>query len=162
MMATAARDVAPGERWAFHDHRTLAQVPPRGRLFQEALRRRPFWMLVACSLVNLTTWEQARQALREIMRRHTIRSLASADPSTLEDVLRPLGLWRIRSERLGKMARAWLQERPRTYNDVMKLPGCGKYAADSWAIFMEHRHDVRPTDGKLSWYLARAGGEVPA
>jgi hypothetical protein len=24
--ATAARDVAPGERWAFRDHRTMAEV----------------------------------------------------------------------------------------------------------------------------------------
>ncbi|KKK75781.1 hypothetical protein LCGC14_2870280 [marine sediment metagenome] len=33
------------------------------------------------------------------------------------------------------------------------LPGCGKYAADSWAIFMEGRLDVEPNDGKLNWYL---------
>ncbi len=142
-------------------------APPRGRLFQETLRRRPFWMLVACSLVNLTTWEQARPALREMMDRHTIRSLAEADPSTLHGVLRPLGLWHVRSERLVKMARAWLRERPKTYNDVMRFPGCGKYAADSWAIFREHRYDVEPKDGKLNWYLDRvrdagAGRALPA
>lgn len=118
-------------------------------------------MLAACSLVNLTTWEQARPALREVMWRHTIRSLAQADPSTLEEVLRPLGLWRIRSKRLVKMARAWLRERPKTYNDVMGFPGCGRYAADSWAIFMEHRYDIEPNDGKLNWFLeARAGNDA--
>jgi len=51
------------------------------------------------------------------------------------------------------MAKAWLQGRPTCYDDVLKFPGCGKYAADSWAIFVEGRTDVEPSDGKLNWYL---------
>lgn len=119
-------------------------------------------MLVACSLVNLTTWEQARPALREVMRRHTIRSLAEADPASLEDVLRPLGLWRTRAKRLPLMASAWLRRRPACAKDVYEMPGCGRYAADSWAIFLDGRTDVRPDDGKLTWYMERMDGEPHA
>jgi hypothetical protein len=35
------------------------------------------------------------------------------------------------------------------------MPGCGKYAADSWAVFVEGRTDVEPDDGKLNWYIDR-------
>lgn len=133
--------------------RRAADPPPRGRLFQESLRRRPFWMLVACSLVNLTTWEQARPAHRELMRRYTIRTLASAEPAELHELMRPLGLWRRRSAVLVSMANAWLLRRPRTHNDVGGLPGCGRYASDSWAIFVEGCTCVEPTDGKLNWYM---------
>ena len=132
---------------------TEADAPPSGRLFQQRLSRRPFWMLLACQLVNQTTWLQAGPAHRELMRWHTIRSLAAERPDTLHDLLRPLGLWRRRAIILPRMADAWLRRRPRTYDDVLALPGCGKYAADSWAIFVEGRTDVEPSDGKLNWYM---------
>lgn len=40
------------------------KAPPHGHLFQERLGRNPFWMTVACQLVNRTTWEQAEPAFR--------------------------------------------------------------------------------------------------
>lgn len=39
------------------------RAPRAGRLFQEDLLDEPFWVLVACSLVNFTTWDVARGAL---------------------------------------------------------------------------------------------------
>ncbi len=122
--------------------RTVASAPPGGRLFQETLRRRPFWMLLACQLVNLTTWCQAGPVHATLMRLHTIRSLAVERPGALHDLLRPLGLWRRRAIIVPRMADAWLRRRPGSYDDVLALPGCGRYAADSWAIFVEGRTDV--------------------
>lgn len=128
--------------------------PPRGRLFQETLRHSPFWMLVACQLVNLTTWEAARPAFGHLVVRYLAPTgLAVADPEDLQLPLRPLGLWRRRALTLPRFADAWLQAEVRTYDQVLRLPGCGRYAADSWGIFMEGRTDVRPADGKLRWYL---------
>jgi endonuclease III len=127
--------------------------PQDGELFQQRLMETPFWMLVACSLVNLTTWYQAKPALEAILERYgTPEALARAAPEDLHDVMRPLGLWRRRSVTLVKLAARWLELPPGRVN-IMKLPGCGQYAADSWAIFVEGRTDVDPTDGKLSWYL---------
>ena len=79
--------------------------------------------------------------------------LSEARAVDLHDCLRPLGLWRKRAITLPRLADAWLQGPPKTCKDVLKLPGCGKYAADSWAIFIEGRTDVEPNDGKLNWYL---------
>jgi len=131
------------------------RAPEAGRLFQEDLLDEPFWMLVACSLVNLTTWTAARPSLDWLRARYVVpRVLAAADPADLHDAMRPLGLWRRRSISLVRLAQAWVLRPPHTAQEVLKLPGCGRYAADSWAIFIEGlAPDVLPTDGKLQWYL---------
>ncbi len=90
-----------------------------------------------------------------LMRLHTIRSLATERPAALHGPLRPLGLWCRRAITIPRMADAWLRRRPRSYDDVLALPGCGRYAADSWAIFVQGRTDVWPSDGKLNWYMDR-------
>ncbi len=136
--------------------RTKIAAPPEDRLFQERLKHNPFWMLVACQLVNLTTWKQAAPVHRWLVATYLgPEGLARAQPNELERVLEPLGLFRRRAVSLVKFANAWLLCRPREYDDVMALPGCGKYAADSWAIFVEGNLDVEPRDGKLNWYLDR-------
>lgn len=117
-------------------------------------------MLVACILVNRCTWEVAEPVHRRLRVLFTIRSLAAIadDPDALRflaSVVRPLGFQNVRSRKIAALAAAWLRRRPRTAEDVLRLPGCGRYAADSWAIFVDGRTDVRPTDGKLNWHLAR-------
>lgn len=114
----------------------------------------PLWMLVACCLVNLTTWRAARPVHAALRQRYrTPRRLALARPGDLEPLLRPLGLWRRRARSLVTLAAAFLERPPRSAEDVLGLPGCGRYAADSWAIFVEGRRDLEPTDHYLSAYL---------
>lgn len=111
-------------------------------------------MLVACQLVNLTTWEVASSAFEWLRGRYVHPAvLAVARPSDLHEALRPLGLWRRRAITLVKFANAWLSSPPTDAKSVLKLPGCGRYASDTWAIFMDRRSDVQATDGKLLWYL---------
>ena len=135
--------------------------PKKGYLFQEELVRSPFWMMTACQLVNITTWDQGEPAFRWLRNNYTIRTLAKADPSELHEIMKPLGLWRRRSLSLTKFARSWTKNRPRTYNDILKMPGCGKYAADSWAIFVDGHTDVEPRDGKLTWYVEQMKEKGP-
>lgn len=131
-------------------------APPRGRLFQEELREQPFWMLAACLTVNRTSWEVAEGVLSRVRSLWPVPScLAMANLQTLGRVLRPLGLWRARARNLRDMARVYARSPPATREDVLRLPGCGPYAADSWAIFVEGRRDVSPTDGKLNWWMTR-------
>lgn len=129
-------------------------APKRGILFQEYLKAEPFWLLVACQLVNLTTFDQAEPALKWLMSRYDVYTLGCASEEDLHAVLKPLGLWRRRSRTLIAFAHRRRTMEPRTRQDVLKLPGCGKYAADSWAIFIENDYCVKPDDGKLNWYLA--------
>lgn len=143
--------------------------PPRGSLFQESLHPFPFWMLVACQLVNLTTWEQACPAFLFIAKlawfidgdyNSSVLRVSLADPEDLHEALRPLGMWRKRAEGLPRFAGQWLRQPPSTREDVLNMHGCGKYAADSWSIFVERRFDVSPQDGKLGWYLESLKGKI--
>lgn len=126
-------------------------------LFQEWLKDDPFWMLVACQLVNLTTWKAAKPVFEAIKVRYSIPELAVAPMEDIECLLKPLGLYRRRARSLTIMAHQWLSMsyRPVTRQDVLKLCGCGKYASDSWAIFIEKDYLVQPNDGALNWYLER-------
>ena len=138
-----------------------SQAPPDGVLFQEWLRGDPFWMLVACQLVNLTTWRQARPAFWRIrLGCYGLPSvLASRSEESLHDALRPLGLWRRRAKSLIRLAKSWCEEGPPgDAAAVLDRPGCGRYASDSWAIFVDGRTDVEPDDGKLNWYMERLHG----
>lgn len=127
------------------------------KLFQETWRRRPFWMLVGCVLVNRATWAKAEHAHKVIMEMWpTPRHLRDADPVDLANVVRPLGFQNRRTSSLINLAEHWCAKgRPFHVIEPGELPGCGKYAADSWAIFVIGRRDVTPTDKKLKEYMER-------
>lgn len=129
-------------------------------LFQEALAAEGdlgrFWMLVACCLANRTGWHaQAKAAFLLVRGRWpTPSELARSRVTELQAALRPLGLWRARCRSLRLLARAWHEgHRPACADDVYAFPGCGRYASDAWAIFVEGRTDVEVTDGWLLRYL---------
>lgn len=132
-------------------------APRDGLLFQERLRPHPFWMMVACSLVNLTTWEQAKPAFAALQTMYpTPDDLSRALEEDLHPFMRPLGLWRRRSLSIIKLAKMWAEQGPPADAlAVKKYPGLGQYASDSWAIFVDGRTDVLPNDGKLNWYMER-------
>lgn len=110
-------------------------------------------MLVACQLVNLTNWDKARHVFDELVRRWLdAAAMAAVGPDDVYPVVAGLGLGTRRSVNLVRMARSWV-ETPLDRVIVTSLPGCGRYAADSWAIFIEGRTDVKVTDGELHWFL---------
>jgi len=127
-------------------------------LFQEELFQEPFWMLAACQLVNRASWARARGVLDEVRRRWPGQTyLALADLWELTDAVRPLGFQRQRAINLVSMAQAWANcpDESRGRVDVLRLPGCGRYAADSWEIFVLGRRDVEVTDKRLRQFLDR-------
>ena len=131
------------------------------RLFQEDLWDRPFHMMIACCLVNRTRWKVAEPVFREVVSRWpTPSDLAGAPGRVLKQVLRPIGLGPSRTRSLRDIATAWIKDPPSTSEDVTRIPGLGRYAADSWAIFVDGRSDVTPSDSRLKTYLmmCRRGG----
>lgn len=131
-------------------------APDSGRLFQQELASDPFWMLVACILINRTHWRQVKPVLERL--RATCKDARGLVRAPIEDVLeavKPLGLHNRRASVLRRFALDWTDQAPRTGEDVMKMTGCGEYAAQSWMIFVEHRlpRMDRVTDNKLMWYV---------
>ena len=78
-------------------------------------------------------------------------SLAAADASALEAILRPLGLHRKRSVAVIAFSEAFLRGEWRAPEE---LPGIGRYASDAHRIFCEGRwRDAQPHDHALRWYV---------
>ena len=119
-------------------------------LLQEIYRDDPWKMLVGCVLLNRTTRRQVDGVRDELFEKWpTPEAMAAAELEELSSVLRPLGLHRRRAAALARLSSAWLAG----FDDVSELPGVGKYARDSWAVFQEGRTDVEPEDRALREYL---------
>ena len=111
-------------------------------LLQEKYADEPWKLLVCCILLNCTTRKQVDKMLDELFERfpNPIRMQASTDEE-LEEIIRPLGLWRRRTVILRKMSGMWWRiKRQYPYEDVpeeeiARLPGIGVYALDSYRIF---------------------------
>lgn len=128
---------------------------PRTRLFQETLASGPFWMLVACILVNRTKWAVALPVFQKLRRKYPdTYHLCRVPDGTLRAVLRPLGLQDRRSKSIRDLAKSWQQfmEDPDA-DGLLTLPGLGQYALDSYRIFVLREKDVRPGDKKLKEYV---------
>jgi endonuclease III len=107
-------------------------------------------MLVACVLLNRTRGSVAAPVLGRLLERYpTPGAMAAARPVDLARRLRRLGLHRQRARTLIALSSAWAAGE----RELERLPGVGRYAMDSWAIFQEGRTDVEPTDAVLRAYL---------
>ena len=127
-------------------------VWPSGRkkMIQEIFRDEPWKLLVGCILLNQTTGTQVKRVIWDLFQMHpTPESLAAADPGPIAELIRPLGFYNRRSRSLIRFAQSWLGQ----WSDPRELHGIGRYAHDSWLIFIEGRSDVEVTDKVLTRYL---------
>lgn len=116
------------------------------------IRGRPWRLLVVCVLCNRTRGEDAYSAALELFSRWpTVEAMAGADPGAIEPLIWHLGLHRQRSRSLVRLSQRYLEG---SWESVTELHGCGGYAADAWAIFVEGCTDVWPRDGHLNRYVA--------
>lgn len=123
-------------------------------LLQELLRDEPWKLLVACSMLNLTTNVQVKEIIWEFFRRWpTANACAVADPDEVRELIRPLGLYNRRTKSIIELSKAMSGG---FSGDVMDLPGVGKYASDSYRMFVEGYLVDDVTDAKLRLYLSWA------
>ena len=130
---------------------TIGFVPKRSphSLIQEDLHGQPFWLLVACCLLNLTRRQQAELVLRQLMHRWpSPQDMLEADDAELLSVLQPLGLSNRRLKTLKRMSAAALLG-----YELPNIPGVGEYARRSYDIFCRNELGLtEPHDGALSQY----------
>jgi A/G-specific adenine glycosylase len=96
--------------------------------------RDPWTVLVAALLLRKTTATQVEKTLPEFVRRFpSPKSLLSAQQEEIEEVLKPLGMQRVRARlflRLaGELVRKHGGEVPSSRDELESLPGVGSYAA---------------------------------
>lgn len=120
-------------------------------LLQEELRDDPWKLLVACILLNRTSHKQVRPIIWELFEAYPDASaMMRADATELAGRLKSLGLQNRRAQTLMRFSADYVRAGT---SDVGSLHGVGRYALDSYVMFV--LGDVAacsPTDKKLAMY----------
>ncbi|EEE69168.1 uncharacterized protein [Oryza sativa Japonica Group] len=136
--------------------------PPRSphKLLQEKYASDPWKVIVICMLLNLTQGKQVRRKVKGFFKRYPDAQTAfSADPEKMAKYLAPLGLQRVKVNRIQRFSKAYVEEE---WTYITELCGVGKYAADAYAIFCAGRAtEVVPADHKLVDYWKYVCFELP-
>ena len=107
-------------------------------------------MLVCCILLNQTTNQQVRKVLDPLFELiPDPESCVGADSTKIAEIIKPTGFYNIKANRMQKLSRKWIDG----FSHPTELPGVGKYAMESWDIFVNNRTDFTPSDKKLKMYL---------
>ena len=119
-------------------------------LLQEIYRDDGWKMLVCCMLVNLTNRIQVDTVRDKLFSKYpTPQDMMRAKHSDLVDIIKPLGLYNTRADRLIKMSEGYVKG----FKSVDELYGIGQYSKDSWEIFQNKNNNIKPTDKVLQEYL---------
>ncbi len=123
-------------------------------LLQEVYLNDPWKMLVCCMLLNLTNRKQVDTIREELFTKYpTPKDMMMAEHSDLVNIIKPLGLYNTRAQRLIKMSEGYVNG----FKSVDELYGVGQYAKDSWEIFQNNNLNVKPNDKVLQEYLRQEG-----
>ena len=108
-------------------------------------------MLICCLMLNLTSYKQGLPIIDGFFERWPdAKSASEASEEEMKEYLKSLGMYNKRAKTIIRMSQQFLEGFARTKD----LYGCGKYAADSDAIFYEGKwREVEPTDGALKRYM---------
>lgn len=124
------------------------------KLIQHDYLDDPWKMLVCCILLNQTTNQQVRKVLDPLFElMPNPETCVSVDPLKISEIIKPTGFYNIKASRIQKLSRKWIEG----FNDPRDLPGVGKYAMESWEIFVNKKTDFTPSDKKLKMYLDSLG-----
>jgi len=92
-----------------------------------------------------------KRVLPKLFKRYpTPEKLLAGRYKTLEAILAPCGLGKLKAKRIRGMSKDYLTW---DKNDASKLYGIGKYGSDSYEIFYKNNLNVKPTDKELIKYL---------
>jgi len=107
--------------------------------------------MVAVICLNQTYRKQVKEILPRLFSIWpTPQKMVRAPLNRLQRLIKPLGMWRVRSKRIKKMSREFLKWNGR---DAADLHGIGRYGSDSYRIFFKKQYDIKVTDKELKKYL---------
>ncbi len=120
------------------------------RLIQEDFIDSPWKMTVICILLNQTTNQQVRKVLPKLFELIPNPTIASTVvENKIYDIIKSTGFGNVKSKRIVQMSKKW----DSGFTRPDELPGVGKYALESWSIFVDGKTDFVPSDKKLKLYL---------
>ena len=121
-------------------------------IIQQEFQHDPWKMLIGCIMLNQTSNKNVRQVIYTFFERWpNPQSVINADPNEIREHIRPLGFYNRRTLTIQKFSREYIEK---TFNRASELHGIGKYADDSYEIFIRGNLNVNPTDKILRRFLA--------
>ena len=107
--------------------------------------------MVGLICLNQTYRKQVKEVLPKLFKRYpTPVAFIRGRQKTQENMLKPLGMWKVRAKRLRKMSIDFL-----TWNgeEASDLHGIGKYGSDSYKIFYKNEIPNDVQDKELKKYI---------
>lgn len=130
-------------------------TPPQSpfNLVQEILFHDPWKLLVATIFLNKTSGKMAIPVLWQFFEHYPTADVAQeADWEPMSEILKPLGLYKLRAKIIIRFSDEYLTKQ---WRYPIELHGIGKYGNDSYRIFcVDEWKDVTPKDHMLNKYHA--------
>ena len=107
--------------------------------------------MVAVMCLNLTYRKQVKEVLPKLFKRYPNPvAFIGGRQKTQENLLKPLGMWKVRTKRLRNMSVEFLSWDGKEASD---LHGIGKYGSDSYQIFFMNNIPANVQDKELRKYI---------
>lgn len=108
--------------------------------------------MVGVICLNQTYRKQVKEVLPKLFKKYpNPKAFLKGRQTTQENMLKPLGMWSVRTKRLRKMSEQFLTW---DYKEASDLYGIGKYGSDSYKIFYKNEIPDDVQDKELKNYIA--------
>lgn len=128
--------------------------PMKDHLMVQQQLKAPFkkWKhMVAVMCLNLTYRKQVKEILPKLFKKYPNPvAFIRGRQKTQENLLKPLGMWKVRTKRLRNMSVEFLSWDGKEASD---LHGIGKYGSDSYQIFFMDNIPPNVQDKELRKYI---------
>jgi A/G-specific adenine glycosylase len=146
-------------KYAFVRKRVIDWYNHHGRDFPWRKTTDPYQVLIAEILLRRTTASAVSRVFPDFVNRfNSPFRLAKARESTIARALSSLGLQTIRAQQIKKMASVIMKdydgETPKSHEDLMSLPGVGRYIASAVRNFA-FGESIPLVDGNIVHFLSR-------
>ena len=112
--------------------------------------------MVAVMCLNITYRKQVKTILPKLFAKYpNPKAYLRGRLTTQQKILKPLGMWEVRSKRIRKMTEQYLQWDRKEASD---LHGIGKYGSDSYQIFFFNHIPPNVQDKELKKYIDKQIG----
>ena len=112
--------------------------------------------MVAVMCLNLTYRKQVKEGLPKLFQKYPNPvAFIRGRHKTQENLLKPLGMWKVRTKRLRNMSIEYLSWDGKEASD---LHGIGKYGSDSYQIFFMNHIPPDVKDKELKKYIDNLTG----
>lgn len=107
--------------------------------------------MIGCIMLNQTNNVQVHPMIENFFKKFpNPETILSSNINDITEEIRSLGLYNRRARNIINFSYDWLYK---DWKNITECRGIGKYASDSYEIFIKNNLEVAPTDKVLIGYL---------